>query len=256
VVKFYDVQEDAPRPGAFIIYGDDKVGKTRLAGTFPNPVFIVPDVERGTSSLKALDKSIHWTMVTSRKEMEAACWSVRENYAQYGWQTVVVDPLTTYGRIVVSEIERDMLVNPHDVNEEIDLRRLYSQVGNHLIEIWKILQGAPLHCVWVLHATDVSRGGVISIREPDLAGRIAIDYLKKNCDLVIYVSAREVEQRGEDGTVRVVKDRRMFTGCAPNQQPRFLAGGRWEELLPEGADPGYAPHWNCLGSRLSNVISV
>lgn len=255
MVRFFDVQEDAPRPGAFIIYGDDKVGKTRLAGTFPNPVFIVPDVERGTSSLRALDKSIQWTMVTSRKEMEAACWFVRENWEKHGWQTVVVDPLTTYGRIVVNEIENDMRVNPHDVNEEIDARRLYSMVGNHLIEVWKILQGAPLHCVWVMHATDATKGGLTMMREPDLVGKIAIDYLKKNCDMVLYVDAQEVEQKGNDGTVRVVKDRRMYTGCAPSKMPRFMAGGRWEELLPEGADPGYVPHFECLRERLKGVIA-
>lgn len=251
-VKIVDVGKDPPRPIAILVHGDDKTGKTSFAGTFPNPVFIVPAQERGTSSLKrviheeSLDgspqKSIQYIAAGSAREMEEACAYVRDNYKKHGWRTVVIDPLTTYGRILRNEL----------VAAGVTGWDLYSGIGTNITTLWRWLQGIPLHIVWVCHTDDRKSGDIVMSREPKLDGQDAIKTIRSNVDLIMYTEVEDIEVKDAEGKSGFIRRFGIYTKCPPNAFPRFVAGGRWEELLPK--QQPCKPHFNMLANRLKDVI--
>lgn len=237
---FTDVMKGQPRPLAIILYGLEKVGKTVTAGTFPSPVFIAPTLERGTNSLKVLNRSIPVTLVSSADELTRACHYVKDNHKKMGWETVVLDPWTTLGDLIAREVEVAF--------EGRDKRAMWGVIANELIDITKILQSADMHVVYVCHREEVTTAGgetIVGYR-PAVPGRKAIKYMLQNVDLVFYMEKKMVDRDG-----KAVAVRGLYTHCPPNEPIPWAAGGRFDAELAEGY---FAPKWDTIAKRLKGIV--
>lgn len=253
------VRDDPPRSMAGIIYGPPKSGKTTFVGTSPRPVFIVPSLERGTSSLKELMlameaggnrmEDIIYIPVETIQEMEAACYHVRNNYQKRGWRTLGVDPFSTYGNIVQNELS---LAHP-----DMDRWTFYRMVKQHLINIWKLLQGCNLHTWWVCHEDEPDERNP-NIR-PLLVGG-AITDISASVDVIARLQKIDEVIKDEKGGPKVASGggfayqtlRKLWVRAPSNAVPPFVAGSRWETRLTE---PWYYPHFDVLRQRLHGIIA-
>lgn len=238
---FQDIRAK-PRPWAALIHGEPKVGKTRFAGTAPKPVFVVPEHDRGTNSLIALNKEIKYTTVTSTKEMLLASRYISQNAKKQGWETVVCDPFTIYGRIALQEIEANF--------EGRDRRQMFGAVHRHLVDLWNLLQGAGLNMIWVCHSRDVGRddeeemGKKVLSREPALIGT-ALQDIMATVDFILYMDTVE---KGEGKEKKVIS--RVWTRCPEASPIKFRATCRFRENLK----PCYVADWAVITKDLGGYV--
>lgn len=241
------VRKDPPQTMSMLLYGPHKAGKTTFVATMPKPVFIVPQ-GRGTGSLRDVleqrgpDEDIAYIPVNNRAEMEEACVYVRDNHVEHGWETVAIDPLSIYGRMLQMELEASGY-------EGWDVWR---NVQQDILNNWNILMGAPIHVVFVLHVDPLKSGDTIINYQPRLVGK-ALDDIAASVDVIAFMEKNDVPERGADGqlTSRMVTQRALWTKCPTNRIPAFEAGCRWERQLKEGC---YKPDWKVLAKRLEGYV--
>lgn len=252
-IKRYNTKDQPQRCTATLIYGPPKVGKTTCAGTWPNPVFVVPAQERGTSSLHAAGKGVDILEVASISDMSEALQVVRAEYEKHNWRTVVFDPWTTY--TLIAEVEM------REIYTGRDYRQMYGELRQHQLNVWRAMQGLPLHTVWVCHETgDTEELG--GCRTP-LAVGSAIKALMASVDINAYMTKRTKAIRTEDGEIarddkgRPMKQeqRMLITQEFPEEVFGFdfVANARWNERLSEGV---YKPHWSVFAKRLKDVVRI
>lgn len=258
--QIFDVADDtrdSKRPVAAIIHGYDKAGKTSFAGTFPNPFFVVPLLERGTISLKGVlkrmpEQKIKFATVASIAEMETVCTYIGDHHKEHDWRTVVLDPFTTYGTLVELELRQSWGGG--------DMRAFYGLVRRHLLNVWNYFQGVGLHAVFVFHSEGRDNDDGDVVLSPSLIGG-AINIIRANVDLTVYIEAREVEQKNTEGEtiyangIAVTKTvRGVWVKCPSENSPQFIARSRFEEELTETV---YKPNWKeAFAPKLKDVALV
>lgn len=84
-----------------VLYGQEGVGKSSLAGQFPNPVFI--DCEGSTThmNVRRLPSPTCWEMLCDEMKF------IAENHQQKGYQSVIIDTFDWAERMAIEKICRD-----------------------------------------------------------------------------------------------------------------------------------------------------
>ena len=246
------------RPTATLLYGRPKIGKTTAAITWPKPVFIVPGQEKGTASLHAakklhgVDYEVDILEVSSIADMEDALQIVQTEYEKKGWRTVVLDPWTSYSLIAEIEMREGFSGK--------DTRQMYGELRQHQLNVWRALQGLPLHTLWICHET--TDDSPMAVKGPWAVGS-AIKVLMANVDLIAYMMLKTVAVRDAEGELKKDKDGQVITKdqrvIITREFPEevfgreFEANARWNDLLPEGV---YTPKWSAFAKRLKSVAKV
>lgn len=262
------------------LYGPPKSGKSWAAATFPNPVFIAAAPERGWTALNAHD---NWPNITILPVplvpgQEQICGDpqaapppdyavvrdnaprqpivdmeniilrrIREEHAQRGWRTVVVDTMSIYADMVVSQLS--------------DYGRIdmwgsgggnWTIVQQHMLNMINALQGLPLHVVWLFHVRERKTGEIVLSQEPAIVGSNWAKVFAPVCRLIGYLKKDET-LNSENGAVETT--RRLLLKCPSNFNPPFVAGGNFEHLFG-GTDWCLAPTWESLSKRLHGTFKT
>jgi AAA domain-containing protein len=144
----------APRYRKWCVYGESDVGKTVLAGTAPNALFLSTDIE-GTESAKAMGSTAHSLQVNSFSEFKGYVdWIVRgEGKTEYDW--VIVDTIT--------ELE-DLCWQEQMVNDDLNRASEYQPNKGDYPIVWKrtkdqlmLLGRAPINVLFIAHTMRVDR---------------------------------------------------------------------------------------------------
>jgi hypothetical protein len=230
---FYERGTKRYEPRRVMILGRPGVGKTRLAGTFPHPLFL--DVDHGASSAlrggESPNRLVFDINQRTRRDVKGVITRLAnqevsddglihyqvENGPEIKVGTVVIDTLTAVQEATqIYEVMRGARVMDWDMYDE-----LLSLMQN-LAVAW---QSLPVHVVVICHSKkrDVE-GEKYDEVQPDLAGQIR-DKLPKQFDLILHMRV------GNGGKRYVITDNVPVRGI------KYVAKDRHDELaelLEEG----------------------
>jgi hypothetical protein len=150
------------------VYGQGGIGKTTLAASAPNPVFI--DAEEGTKGLGSRGISVPVYQVKSWKEVQEAWGLIKNNPA---FETVVVDPIGAFLNLLIDEVKGG--------NSDMSLR-LWGTAKERMRKfIWAVkLSGR--HVIFIAHeGKDKDEEKIL--RSPELAANLSKELINL-CDVV------------------------------------------------------------------------
>lgn len=185
-MKFEQALGVPPKLRVFL-YGHTRSGKTRIAATFPRPLFIFPRNENGEIALAGTGHP--YIKVASREEMNAALdelLAVHKAGRLRKWaDTIVVESLTHVARFVEMELTRS------------GAREMKGQWGymdsffKHLLDVlWQL----DAHVVCTALATmKAAKDGTILSAGPDMPGKSA-SIFASSADILGYCSQMSTGQ--------------------------------------------------------------
>jgi len=222
--------EEGPERITALIAGASRSGKTHFAATFPRPIFIADATEGGYTTIRHMyvddfyeeayrPRVIPFT--TPTELMEAIAYidaELKKDPSSIG--TVVVDSLTFYGEMKLSELET--------MDTRRDKRQLYGDLASHLRYVMIQIHKFPVNVLWLALAKEGGEehalGGV------SIPGQTATK-APARCDIWSYLE--QIERRKGRETERVF---RMHFQTYAN----FKAGHRFGDILPPSMDnPNY-----------------
>ena len=103
------------RPIICTITGDAGVGKTRLAGTFPNPVFI--RAEDGMQSIPEGERPDAFPVISDPKELWDQLTALINE--EHDYKTVVVDSVTALERLFIQHVVDSDPKKPKSINQAL-----------------------------------------------------------------------------------------------------------------------------------------
>jgi len=211
--------QEAPRHRNMCVYGNSGVGKTVLAGTAPNALFLATDVE-GTESARQLGSTAKELPVNSWEDfLEYNDWIVRGD-AHREFEFIVLD--------TVDELE-ELCWQSQLVNDELKRASRYQPNKGDYPVVWRKLRDelmrlnrAPVNVIYLAHLMHIDRESedgedTITLAMPEMGSR-------KRGDLSSYFCA----QMGLVGYMREVvneegeTDRHLMTRSGP----RWIAKDR------------------------------
>lgn len=211
--------QEAPRHRNWCIYGNSGVGKTVLAGSAPNALFLATDVG-GTESAKAMGSSAKELPVNTWEDfLEYNDWLVRGD-AHKEFSTVVLD--------TVDELE-ELIWQSQLVNDELKRASRYQPNKGDYPVVWRKLREelmrlnrAPINVIYLAHLMHVDRESedgedTITLAMPEMGSRKRGDlssYFCAQMGLVGYM--RETTNEGGE------KERQLMTASGP----RWIAKDR------------------------------
>lgn len=105
-----------------VLYGASGSGKTVMASTAPNPIYI--SAEKGLLSLA--DKDIPYIEVKTLKSMDEAYKYCKDS----DYETIVVDSISEVTQACLDEFKKDMIKN--SASGKIDARQAYGKVAESI----------------------------------------------------------------------------------------------------------------------------
>jgi len=211
--------QEVPRHSNWCVYGNSGVGKSVLAGTAPNALFLSSDVG-GTESARNLGSTAKELPVNSWEEfLEYNDWIVRGN-AHEEFQYVIVD--------TVDELE-ELCWQSQLVNEELKRASRYQPNKGDYPVVWRKLRDelmrlnrSPVNVIYLAHVMHIDRESedgedTVTLAMPEMGSRKRGDlsgYFCAQMGLVGYM--REVVNEGGQ------TDRHLMTRSGP----RWIAKDR------------------------------
>jgi hypothetical protein len=195
--------------GRFFFYGDSGVGKTRLAGTFPKPIFLNCDTEGGILSLR--DMNVDYHSVQDPEDVMNALEDLAtdSDKGKLKYKTVVIDSLT-----VIQDNQLDILQGRRreaqekknrktgdsdwkvDFYDNVNLTEAeWNLISTSLRSMFILAHSLPMHVIWIALAERemqrINRG-----EDPILIQGYPMIYTKKAarkmpaiCDFVWYLDS-------------------------------------------------------------------
>lgn len=220
------VQKSREMPIGFLrsmLYGNSRVGKTSFAATSPKPVFLSIGIEGGDKTLRLFDVDI--IEITSSKDMHEAVELISRSPNK--WGTVVVDSLTFYQDLFLSELT---LKAPGRMLQQRDWGLMDLEIMKWLMPS---LHNLPMHVIWICLAQltkDDSNGSLVR-GEPMAFGKVPAK-LSAATDLILYADTQ---------TFLDPQTRQMKTQYFLRTQPYgvFIAGGRFGPVFEATIVPDF-----------------
>lgn len=184
---------------AWFLFGATGSGKTTIAATFPDPLFLVPANENSFVTL--LDHKQEYSYLTlgkdastgepvkARQHMEQVLDWLDARYRRacagdaqaFPWQTIVVESLTHYTDLVVEDLS--------DFGKKQMDQAKWGHLSGHLRMIHDRLRSLDVHIVYTALATVKEvKGHDASVGLPNLTGQMA-EKLPSACDVIGYCEA-------------------------------------------------------------------
>jgi hypothetical protein len=225
-----------------MIYGPVRIGKTSTAATWPRPVFLSAGVEKGDTTLRSFP-GIDVAQINSVADMQQAVDWISANYKSRGWETVVVDAVTFYADIFIT----DMMDTKREGKKKEKMEQQdWGMLDTHL-QKWLLprLHKLDVNVVWIaLEQEQKDEEGKIISRQPMLYGKTAVKF-PAACDLIAYMSMAQIKNTQ---TGRIEEHRVLRT--APYNGA--MAGGRFPpDTFPEG---WIWPNYQYIYARLANQL--
>jgi len=169
------------------LYGHTRSGKTRVAATFPRPLFVFPRNENGEIALAG--SGIPFVKVASRDEMNAVLDELlAANKAgrlnEYG-DTIVVESFTHVARFVEMELTR---------SGAREMKGQWGYMDSFFKHVLDVLWQLDAHVVCTsLASIKASKDGVILSAGPDMPGKSA-GIFASSADILGYCSQMSTGQ--------------------------------------------------------------
>lgn len=168
------------------LMGDMGSGKTKLASTFPKPVFLVPRNEQSMITLKGLNfpyveiDSMRGPVVNGVGGMLSALSGLETMYAKdpdkFPFDTIVIEQIGHYGDIVQRELSNQTM--------QMDQQK-WGQFLAHFGDIQAKLRRMQVHVVWTSHTKIEKISDTTSICGANISGQTATK-IPSSCDIVAY----------------------------------------------------------------------
>lgn len=138
-----------PTKPSIVLYGEEKIGKSRLASEFPNPIFI--DVEDGLNFIETTKTPV------IKSYTEAIRWLDELLEKEHNYETVVIDSADWLEEIIGREIAHKYNAKSIDDPKckEFAYGVGYKLVGQAFIEIFKrldLLKAKGVQSVLICHS--------------------------------------------------------------------------------------------------------
>jgi len=200
------------KPQRVVIYGPEGIGKSTLAATFPDPVFL--DTEGGTIHLDVtrFPKPNNWEAVPG--------FIAQLSQNEHSFKTLVIDTIDWLERLLIEHICQK---SHKDGIEDFGYGKGYTYLAeefSRFLQSLEALREQGVHIVMVAHST------IRKFEQPDAAGaydryelklsKQCAPLLKEWCDLLLFVNyfTKVTEKDGRQKAVGG-KERRIYTShCA------------------------------------------
>lgn len=170
---------DAKAPALVMcLYGKGGVGKTTLATTAPDPIFI--DAEQGTKSLGARGIDVPIIHVSSWTDVIDAWKLIKDDKA---FKTVVVDPIDKF---------LDLLIDSEKAGGEMNIKRWGAVKDRMRRFVWAVKDSGK-HVIFIAHE-DKDKDDDQQLRRPKLAVNLSGE-LVDLCDVVGYLRVGDAKKR-------------------------------------------------------------
>jgi KaiC/GvpD/RAD55 family RecA-like ATPase len=181
-VQLFDFGGFNKRRTRWVVYGESGSGKTVLASTFPNPLFL--DVEDGTASITLPFAS--WRVSDWNDIFEALAWLTSD--PEHDFQTVVIDSLNELQLISM----RHIITNYSSVRRAYDSLPSVSDYGKMLDDVdrvVRILKSLPMHVVFLAQVQN--REYETDAVRPQLVGKNTATNVARMMDVIAYLYKQE-----------------------------------------------------------------
>jgi hypothetical protein len=208
-----------------LVYGESGTGKTRLASTFPDVLFL--DIDKGMSSVTEVVDAVD---IDNFHQLEEVYEFLKNGEHSYG--TVVIDTLNEMQRIAMRATVTDFPA----IRRSYDDLPSMSDYGKMLHEFSELVQDfthLPMRVVLLAQVT--SRQFDTDVLQPQLVGKNSAREVARKMDVIGYIEKSEHEDQAGHKLAQIVFD-------APN----YVVKDRSFALPPVLVDPSYsriASHW-------------
>lgn len=223
------------------ITGDAGVGKTRLAATFPKPVFV--RAEDGMQSIPADERPDALPVITKVEQLwEQLTALVQEDH---GYESVIIDSTTMLERLFTQHVVDNDPKQPKSINQALGGygagMRAVGAMHQRVRKAAGLLNNKGIHVVFIAHAdtTTVELPDQDPYTRYDLRlGKHSIPPYVDDVDLVGYLKL-ETHTMGDGERKKAISDGTRvlvtYTTAANVSKNRY---GITEDLLvPEGTNP-------------------
>jgi len=193
------------------LYGSNRSGKTHFAGTFPNPVFIVPEL--GLNELKTVsDQEITVVPFKSLQDcldqIKALVKAINNGSKNLDYipKTIVFDNLTTANQLWLDELEEG------EGDGRKVQRNKWGMMRSYIVAYMRLLHGLKnCHVIWICHphiekVVERVDGRMVEQTVGSFAVQgAAKDLIPGNCDLLLYSEDKDMGLRGTGYLVHAKK---------------------------------------------------
>lgn len=252
------------------VFGETKSGKTYFAGTFPTPLVIAAQADRGYSTLQVDHPNAENISVWPIPEVDVegiptgkgyiqsltdAVAYLEQNYQQF--ESVVLDVTTMLADGVYDELtnygENRMKFGKKGGVEELDEDReqriwTWDNYTGYWRDIRDRLVKLPLHICWTFHCEEAMQGPIPMGLKASMKGRKALDTILGSCEFQLFLDRVETTEETDQGPQPGKTLHRLWTrsGSALGD-PQFIGGVRFQARFPE---PCIGAHFNSISRRL------
>lgn len=212
-----------------LIYGNAKVGKTRLAATFPSPFYITFIEEEGTESLRGMD--IPYVEISSLNDFNEVIKYLKAQLRTKPKdrvnkiETIVIDTSTSLWELIADTKRTAKGTKSDEVSKakiDWDLRTEINDIFQFYfsnLNAWK--REFNINIVWVAHAKEQQDNDQI-LRRIGVGGTAVSKIMAKNLNYIFYMDV-------EDGVnlIRLRADKQYQTGVRSHPEvevPAILTG--------------------------------
>jgi hypothetical protein len=244
-MKVVNLQKAAPRNVSVMTYGASRVGKTRFAASWPRPLFLADATEKGWETVRNMNPENFYDptftpevwAIEEPQDMFMALQQVETRIKQQPGdiQTLVVDSLSLYSDLYYTSLEISA-----SKRGNIDARKLYGDLGQHLAWLITNVHKLPLNILWIClekSPQDGAMGG------PLLTGQTR-DKAPARCEYLLY--QRAYRMKPDEPPVFEIRTK-PYGG--------YIAGGRQGDLtLPDPLEPTFRAFANAIGLPLPAIV--
>lgn len=177
--KTSDLSQDATYN--VLLYGENGAGKTHFAGTWPHPVFLVPEMARGEMrTLAEFDFPVVFfrTMNDLKGQLDQLGKAIEKK--QVECKTIVLDNLTTTQLLFEDEIKK-----------EFDLDKMtfehWGIFTSFFVRLLTTIKKWPVHSVWICHS-DMEKTFTLKGDSKN--------FFPSNADLLLYCDVKDLGSKG------------------------------------------------------------
>lgn len=219
--------QEAPRHKNWCFYGPSGVGKTVLAGTAPNGLFLTIDVE-GTESAKMMGSQAKELRVNSWEEfVEYNDWVCRSQEArqEFTWVTVdtvdELEELCWQSQLVNDELKRASRYQPNKGDYPVVWRKVREELMR--------LNRAPINTIYLAHMMHIEREtedgeDTMTLAMPEMGSRKRGDLSSYFCAQMGLVGYYREVHTEDDGTQRQLMTQSSSRWIAKDRTTTFGTG--------------------------------
>lgn len=236
-------QASKPQDRAVIatITGDAGVGKTRLAATFPKPIFV--RAEDGMQSIPSAERPDALPVVAKVETLWEQLTALIQEEHEY--QTVVIDSVTALERLFVQHVVESDPKQPKSINQALGGygagMRAVGAMHQRIRKAAGIMNGKGIHVIFIAHAetTTVELPDQDPYTRYDLRlGKHSVPPYVDDVDLVGYLRL-ETHTMGDGERKKAISDGTRiltaYTTAANVSKNRYHISD--DLLVPEGTNP-------------------